>query len=687
MKKARWISALLAVILLLTLFPVSAHAAETFAFGQDLSMMCVIDGSTLTISPRTEDSPGEMPVFVRISAGSSYFISSPWFDYSDQIETVILEEGVTNISTNAFAGMTKIKTIYIPLSVKKISGDGFLSCSSLTDIYYAGLPGNWGDIAISAMTRQYNPANNSFVTPTDWLSRAKRHYADGSVSGSPDVSFDENRGSGTIDPGSGTEGGIAYSFDAATGTLTISPGEDETLENYGSMIEYGFDGRPAWDKGRNLIEKIVIADGVKNVGSGSFKDCKNLTEVQLGDTVKTIGEYAFRRCTALTEIHIPDSVITIKDDAFNGCGAIETITVGAGNETYATQDGVLYTKDIKTLIYYPAQRSGTSYTVPEGVTAIAGVSFCEATGLEEISLPSTLKSIGYYAFEGCGFYKVDLPEGLETLEEFVFNRCIHLEEVSLPASLTKFGIGPFNRCAALKKVTVSAKSASFADQDGVLFSKDGKTLLCYPAGKGSPSYAVPEGVEAIGIFAFSRASMLTALGLPSSLKDVGVGEYHDEAVHDSSFSGCDALRDIYYNGTSEQWDAWASNGEIQDQLIKGVNNGGSVTVHWSSTLPDLPQVVVTGKKTQKGENDRMFYSFTVTCGPDKAAAWFGVYGSDGRFLGIEGLPLTEGKNDLSFSPSNKEAVSYRLFLVTDSDGIPLNKALDGDLYGGFTVDE
>ncbi len=682
MKKNRWIGILLAVMLLLSLMPVSAYASESFAFGQDLSMMCVIDGSTLTIRPRTEDSTGEMPVFARISIGNSYIISSPWFDYSDQIETVVLEEGVTNISTNAFAGMTKIKSIYIPLSVKKISSDGFLSCSGLKDVYYAGLPGNWGDIAISAMTRQYNPASNSFVTPTDWLSRAKRHYADGSVSGSPDVSYDEQRGSGMVDPGSGTEGGIAYTFDAASGTLTISSGDT------GIMEDYDFSGRPAWDKGRNLIKKIVIEDGVKNVGSGAFKEFKNLTEVQLGNTVETIGVYAFRQCTALPGISIPDSVKEIQGDAFNGCGAMETITVGEKNPSYTAPENVLFTKDMKTLIYYPAQRSGSGYTVPEGVTAIAGVSFCDAAGLEEIILPSTLKSIGTYAFEGCGFYEVELPEGLETIEAFVFNRCMHLTEVSIPASLTKLGIGPFNRCSSMKRVTVDENSGTFAERDGVLFSKDGKDLLYYPAAKGSPSYAVPEGVESIGIFAFNQASMLTALGLPSTLKDVGVGEYYSEVVHDHSFSGCDALKDVYYNGTREQWNAWAEGGDVQDRLIRNISDGGSsVTMHWNSTLPELPQVVISGKNVERGKNGKTFYNFTVTCGLDKAAAWFGIYDSDGRFLGIERLSMTEGKNELSFAPENEKAVSYRLFLLTDSGNIPLNKALNGDLYGGFTIDD
>ena len=75
-----------------------------------------------------------------------------------------------------------------------------------------------------------------------------------------------------------------------------------------------------------------------------------------------------------------------------------------------------------------------------------------------------------------------------------------------------------------------------------------------------------------------------------------------------------------------------------------------MTMHWNSSLPDLPQVLITGKKTEKGENDKMIYTFTVTCGLDKATALFGIYGSDGRFPGVQSLSLTEGKNDLSFSP-------------------------------------
>ena len=682
MKKNSLLCVLLAGMLMLSLLPLSARASESFAFGQDYSMMFVIDGSTLTISTRTEESTGEIPVFARINIGGSTYVTSPWFGYCDQIETVILEEGVINIPTNAFAGMTKLKSIHIPLSVKKIAADGFLSCSSLTDVYYAGLPGNWGDIVISAMPRQYNPANNSFYTPADWLSRAKRHYADGSESGQSAISYDEARGSGTVDPGSGTEDGIAYFFDPDEGTLTISPGES------GVMRDYDFDGRPAWDKGRNLIKTIVIEDGVKNVGSGAFKECMNLTEVRLGNAVESLGAYAFRLCTALTGIQIPASVTLIEDDAFNGCAAMETISVEAENGSYTAPDNVLYTKDMKTLVYYPAQRSGTSYEVPEGVTAIAGVSFCDAAGLEELTLPSTLKSIGYYAFEGCGFYEIKLPEGLETTGEFIFNRCIHLEKVQLPASLTKLGMSPFNRCSALKTITVDPDSETYADQNGILFSKDGKTLWCYPAGKGAPAYAVPEGVEAIGIMAFKEASMLTAVGLPSSLKDVGVGEIYNQIVHENSFSGCDALKDIYYNGTREQWEAWSKSDSIEDSLIRSINSGGSLMrVHWNTPMPNLPLAVISDKKTVKGEDGNMIYSFTVSCGQEEAKAWFGLYDAHWHYLGIETRPLTEGRNELSFAPAKENAVYYKLFLITEDKGIPMCAAYNGDLYGGFTIDD
>ena len=686
MKKTRWIGVLLAGMLLLSLLPVCAHAEESFAFGKDLSMMCTVDGSTLTIAPRTEDSPGEMPVFARISFGSSYFVTSPWFNYCDQIETVILEEGVANIPTNAFTGMSKIKSIHIPLSVKTIDADGFLSCSGLTDVYYAGLPGDWGNISISAMPRQYNPANNSFYTPADPLSRAKRHFADGSESGGGGSGGGGSSGGTTIiindgftNPGSGTEGGIAYSY--SDGTLTISPGES------GTMKDYGFSGKPAWSKGRYLIKKVIIEDGVTNVSSGAFIDCENLTEVQLGSTVETIGAYAFRLCLSLNKIHIPDSVTLIEGDAFNGCGAMETITVGEGTQSYTAPDSVLYTKDMKTLVYYPAQRSGTSYEVPEGVTAIAGVSFCDASGLEQITLPKTLKSIGYYAFEGCGFYEVELPEGLERMDEFVFNRCIHLEQVTLPASLTKIGFSPFNRCTALKKITVDPKSGTFADQDGVLFSRDGKTLFCYPAGKGAPAYAVPEGVENIGTYAFKQVSALTAIGLPSTLKDVGVGEIYDEVVHDNAFEDCDALKDVYYAGTREQWDAWAANEEIGDALVRRVNDGGNLLkVHWETPMPDLPKAAISAPSVTKGADGQAVYSFTVNCGQDDAAALFAVYGKSGRFLGVESQPLTEGKNELSFSPADENALTYKLFVLTDDGSVPLCESLPGDLYGGYTID-
>ncbi len=657
----RIFGALFVLLILAALIPAPARASESFAFGEDYSMMCVIDGSTLTISKRGEDSAGEIPTFVRVTFGNSYIVTSPWFEYRNQIETVIIEEGVVNIPTNCFCGMTKMSSVTIPLTMRRIAADGFLYCSALTDIYYAGLPGDWSGIAITAMTSVYNPGTGIFITPTNWLTRAIRHYADGSTGTG---STGGGSTGGNIDPGSGTDGELAFSFERSTGTLTISPGDGV------KMTDYDFSGDPAWFKGRNLIKKVVIEDGVTNIGSSAFRECRNLESVELGSTVEKISAYAFRLCVSLKEISIPDSVTEIQEDAFNCCAYMQSITVSEGNPVYTTVDDVLYTRDMTKLIYYPAQRSGESYTVPDTVTEIAGVSFCDAAGLEEIKLPQTIRSIGSYAFEGCGFYEVELPEGLQSLEHALFNRCFQLERVSIPAGVTEINGVPFNRCTALKRIEVDPGNKNYTDEDGVLFTKDGTELLCYPAGKASPSYAVPEGVGSITFRAFRSASCLEAVVLPLSISQ----------VDGDAFEDCDGLTDVYYPGTRDQWDEWNAKNPSSSSVIKSVNeDDGEITAHWEYDGTGLPTAAVKDMETIEDQDSDLAVSVTVRCGEDDASAWLCQFSETGKLIGFDRRALTDGENQLTYAVA-EGAVSYRL-VVMSKDAEPMCESSDGMVSG------
>ena len=110
-------------------------------------------------------------------------------------------------------------------------------------------------------------------------------------------------------PSSGSCGdNVTYTFDSATGTLTIS-GTDE-------MGDYMFEESPFYKQ--IGIKTVVIQAGITRIGKYAFSYCSGLTSITIPDSVTSIGSYAFEDCSGLTSITIPDSVTRIGEGAFSG---------------------------------------------------------------------------------------------------------------------------------------------------------------------------------------------------------------------------------------------------------------------------------------------------------------------------------------------------------------------------------
>ena len=99
-----------------------------------------------------------------------------------------------------------------------------------------------------------------------------------------------------------------------------------------------------------------------------------------------------------------------------------------------------------------------------------------------------------------------------------------MTSVSLPDSVISIGTNPFRYCGALQKIQVSAKNPALTVKDGVLFTKDGQELICYPCGlknTKSAGYAVPQGTRAIRDNAFSSCGDLAFITLPEGVTSIG----------------------------------------------------------------------------------------------------------------------------------------------------------------------
>ena len=98
-----------------------------------------------------------------------------------------------------------------------------------------------------------------------------------------------------------------------------------------------------------------------SIGSNAFEGCTSLTSIPIPDGVTSIGSNAFEGCTSLTSITIPDGVTSIGDHAFSGCTSLTIIEVSPDNANYKSVDGILYDKNVNTLLVCPKAKTCDKY--------------------------------------------------------------------------------------------------------------------------------------------------------------------------------------------------------------------------------------------------------------------------------------------------------------------------------------
>jgi hypothetical protein len=114
--------------------------------------------------------------------------------------------------------------------------------------------------------------------------------------------------------------------------------------------------------------------------------------------------------------------VELDEGALQSLTALERITVAEDNPAFHSIDGVLYSKDGKTLVYYPAARSGDAYTVEAGVTHLAPRAFAEAAHLRTVTLPDGLLEIGWGAFQSSNsLTSVTVPASVTAVGDAVFS--------------------------------------------------------------------------------------------------------------------------------------------------------------------------------------------------------------------------------------------------------------------------
>jgi len=491
------------------------------------------------------------------------------FSNCQTLTTVTIPDGVTSLKYEAFYNCNTLITANIPASVTTIESSVFYTCDSLSSVK---LPDGLTKIPYGLFS---NCEKLTEVTVPDSVTVIESYAFSNCY-----------KLSGFKMPPSVTSiGKFAFSSCESLTDITLPTTLTEINEKafFGceSLTEIvipdsvTFLGHSAFNDCKGLT-KLTISSGIKEIKINTFFDCEKLTSVIIPEGVEYIGEWAFCNCKALTEISLPASLTSVESNAFKDCEALKSISVAESNTAYKSVDGVLLTKDGKTLVICPEAKAAEKYTVPDGVTAIGDYAFLNCKSLGEIVLPGSVTAIGTEAFCYCtGLKNVTLSSSLKSIGERAFEYCEALTGITIPGSVTDISKSSFSGCTSMTKAVIlegvkNIKQYAFSGcealtsvtlPDGLLSIGDSAFSACVKL----ETINIPNGVEVISKYAFNHCQSLKAVNIPDGVANIG----------ESAFYYCEAITDVNIP---------ASVLYIGDKAFTGCKNLTAINVNENNTM-------------------------------------------------------------------------------------------------------
>lgn len=202
------------------------------------------------------------------------------------------------------------------------------------------------------------------------------------------------------------------------------------------------------------LQHLVVSEGITEIGNEAFSGCEYLVDVHFPVSLKKIGLFAFDRCYQLKNLFIPFSVEEILDGAFDNCVNLENIKVDNLNSSYSDVDGVLYSKNIDTIIRFPPAKAIKNYKIPLNTAKIANGAFHVCKLLECIEMHDGIMEIGEEAFYYCeNLRHILIPNGVSEIRSSTFSGCKRMEEFHIPISVTQIGQSSFHG-TSIKKIVI-----------------------------------------------------------------------------------------------------------------------------------------------------------------------------------------------------------------------------------------
>jgi len=371
----------------------------------------------------------------------------------------IIPDAVTAISDSAFYS-GQLNAVVIPVSVATIGDEAFAYCGYLKDInVYWSLESPEVVLVSDNAFDEVTTSGCGLHVPTGLTDRYKTDSVWGKFSTIDEqtdptaVSLDKTETylyikrsfqlNATVEPANASEKNITWTSNSMIATVSSTG-----LVTAGSTV--GTATIFATVKGTSIAASCTV-----HVDSTDFEvDDNHVLIAYLGvggdviipDTlgISEIGQDVFANNATILSVTVPDAVKAIGGNAFGSCSNLTEINIGGGNPNYTSYEGVLYNKDLTTLIAYPAGKTDDSFSIVNSVSTIDNGAFINCNHLTSIIIPNSVKSIGDQAFSGCSHLtSLLIPNLVESIGKSAFSGCSSLPAIAIPNSVTSMGDNTF----------------------------------------------------------------------------------------------------------------------------------------------------------------------------------------------------------------------------------------------------
>ena len=441
-------------------------------------------------------------------------VSSTMFNGANNLYTLVLNEGLTSIAKNAFAGLHYLESVGIPASLQSIGNNAFKNCYDLVemDLQHTAVTSFGKNVFRGCSRLRLLTLPNALEEIPDGTARDCHNLSEFVIGDNvkkigdnafrstafytlPDLKNVEVIGNNAFydcwklqeivisdnvqKMGKNAFGGCDVLRDVSAPFIGKSRDNNKKGFKYTFGNSYSITSITLTDlekvdsgtfEGADSLSRIYLNGGVKRIGNSAFKGASNLIEITLPSSLEYVGADAFRNCSSLRSVNLEQASVTeIGKNAFRNCEMLETLILPKTLEVISNslardcenlQDIVIpdTVKEIGNNAFKNCMNL-QEYTgrldIPDSVEKIGNSAFENCYSLEEIIFGSGLKELGNRAFTHCHVVsEIRLPEGLQKIGRAAFKNCFNLDRAYVSSTVVKMGANIFRNCDDLYELSI-----------------------------------------------------------------------------------------------------------------------------------------------------------------------------------------------------------------------------------------